>query len=87
MFRYCIKLYSGRIFKTMSNTESQLPRERKYIQVLGFINRWENGYSFHELSLLPTLDVLRGTQLTVVDTRGMVKRMSSRVKEVWKEKL
>lgn len=71
----------------MSDTEAQLPREEKYIQVLGFINRWEKGYSFSELPLLPSLDILRGTQLTVVNSRGMVKRMASKVREVWKEKL
>lgn len=87
MFRYCIELYSGRVFKTMSDTENQLPRETKYLQILGFINRWEKGYSFYELPLLSSLELLKGTQLTLVNSKGMIKRMASRVRRVWKEKL
>ena len=92
MFRYCIQLYSGRIFRTLSDKESKLPREEKYMQVLGFITReskifGEQGHSFYDLCLLPDLSELKGTKLVLIDTRGMIKRMSSRVKEVWKEKL
>lgn len=92
MFRYCIKLYSGRIFRTISNNESKLIKEDKYIQVLGFITRksiifGEQGHSFYDLPRLPDLSELKGTKLVLIDSRGMIKRMSSKVKEVWKEKL
>ena len=86
MFRYCIKLYSGRVFKTSSDTESNLPRENKYIQVLGFETNKHSGYSFYDLDKVD-LNELKGTKLVLINYRGLIHKPANKVKEVWKEKL
>lgn len=86
MFRYCIEFYSGKIMKTMSSLEPYLPREKNYIQVLGFEDSKSNGYGFFDLESTD-LSKLKGTKIILINHRGLVKKLQGRVKRVWKEKL
>jgi hypothetical protein len=70
----------------MSHIESYLLREKKFIQLLGFEDSKHNGYSFWDLKNTD-LNILKGTKIVLIDTRGLIKKPSTKVKKVWIEKL
>lgn len=85
MFRYCVELYSGRVFTTKFNS-NELLSEPKFIQLLGFEDSKHNAFGYYDLESLD-LNKLKGSKLLLINFRGLVKRPSARVKRVWKEKL
>ena len=87
MYRYEIHLYSGQRFFTLTDQDNKLKDSNKYIQLLGFINRSKSlSYSFWRLKDLD-LSSLKGLSLCLVDTRGLIKILSAKVREVKKVKI
>lgn len=80
MYHYEFVLYSNRKFITITDKDNRLKNPERYIQILGFIKP-NIFYSFWELNNLD-LSKLRGYRPCLILRNGLIKTLSSGVKEI-----
>ena len=81
MYRYEVYLYSNQKLVTFTDKDNTLKDSKRYIQILGFVKNIDIVHSFWELDNLD-LSKLKGYKPCLVLRNGLIKILSSRIKEV-----